>query len=89
MSYEPARDGGWFCASWGVEPIETPEDLAALDALSPEELEARLGPCHFDWGHELHIPCWFTRDGHMLVVTYNGQEVSAGLRVIGLPPVDN
>ena len=89
LSYEPMRDGSWFCASWGVEPIETPEDPAALEALSPEELEARLGPCHFDWGHELRIPCWFTRDGHMLVVTYNGQEVSAGLRVIGLPPVDN
>ena len=82
LRYEPRSDGGWFCAGQGVEPIETPADLDALAGLSMEELTERLGPCHFDLGSGLYLPCWFTEDCRMLVVH---TQSSAELRELSAP----
>ena len=60
-------DGTWSCASEGIEPIEPVADLAALEGLSAEALEERLGPCQVDIGSGAYIPCWFTVDGKLIV----------------------
>jgi hypothetical protein len=68
LRYERQQDGTWFCAMQGIEPIEAPEDPEALVGLTPGQLIERLGPCHFDMGSGLYIPCWFTKDCQLLIV---------------------
>ena len=80
LRYQQQPDGSWFCARQGLELIDAPEDPAALSGLTMEELEARFGPCHFDMGSGMYIPCWFTKDCRMLVVHMGGAANSAELR---------
>ncbi len=67
ITWTSQGDGSWTCASEGIEPIEPVDDPSALEGLSAEALEEQLGPCHFDMGSGLFIPCWFTRDGKLIV----------------------
>ena len=62
------RDSRWSFAAQGITPIAAPEDPAALEGLTVEQLTARFGPCHFDLGSGFYIPCWFTTDGRLLRV---------------------
>lgn len=66
--WEALADGESRCMRNGVEPIPPVEDPQSLTGLTEAELEARLGPCHFDLGSGLRIPAWFTEDGKLLIV---------------------
>lgn len=72
LRYVPNQDGTWTCLMRGIEPIKAPADPEALMGLTPEQVTERLGPCHFDMGSGLYIPCWFTEDCRMLMVHIQG-----------------
>ena len=80
LRWLPQPNGTVYCVAQGLEAIEAPEDPAALSGLTMEQLEARFGPCHFDMGSGMYIPCWFTTDCRMLVVHMGGAANSAELR---------
>lgn len=73
LRYEPQQDGTWFCAMQGIEPIEAPADPDSLLGLTPDQVTELLGPCHFDMGSGLYIPCWFTEDCQLLTVHIQGK----------------
>lgn len=83
ITWAQRADGSWTCASDGIDPLEPVEDPAALNGLSAEALEEQLGPCHFDMGSGLFIPCWFTRDGKLIVL-----HPTNGLSIDELLPLD-
>lgn len=73
LEWMPQADGKLFCRREGLEPIAPVEDPAALEGLNMEVLTQKLGPCHFDMGSGLYIPCWFTEDGKLLMVWEMGR----------------
>ena len=70
---------GWSCTRQGIEPIDAPEDPEALIGLTIKDLVSRYGPCHFDMGSGLYIPCWFTKDCRLLRVVGAGTVIRADL----------
>ena len=66
LCWQEQPDGTVFCTRDGIEPAAAAEDPNALVGLSAAELEQRLGPCHFDLGGGVQIPCWLTEDGKLL-----------------------
>lgn len=84
LRYVPQQDGTWICAMQGIEPIEAPADPDSLVGLTPEQVTERLGPCHFDMGSGLYIPCWFTEDCRMLTV--HGMDVVEDVELKDLAP---
>ena len=79
LEWIPQANGELFCRREGLEPIAPVEDPAALEGLDMDALTQRLGPCHFDMGSGLYIPCWFTEDGKLLMVHVLGSESRASL----------
>ena len=73
LEWIPQANGELFCRREGLEPIPPVEDPTALEGLDMETLTQKLGPCHFDMGSGLYIPCWFTEDGKLLVVWVMGR----------------
>ena len=69
-----------------MEPLDPLGDISPLAELTPEELEARLGPCHFSL-RDGSDRFWFTRDGKLLALTRSADGQSLDLRPIA--PVDN
>ena len=86
LRYEQPQDGHCFCFASGMEPLDPLGDISPLAALTPEELEARLGPCHFSL-RDGSDRFWFTRDGKLLALTRSTEGQSLDLQPIA--PVDN
>lgn len=85
LRWEPAADGTYHCVMQGIEAIDTPSDLTALEGLSMTQLTERYGPCHIDMGSGLYIPCWFTKDAKLLVVHIFDTVRSAELQDLSQP----
>ena len=77
-AYPPPGSGSMILDLWGksLEPIPPVEDPQALVGLTAVKLTGLLGPYHFDMSSTpgLLIPCWFTEDGKLLIVTVSGSE---------------
>lgn len=76
--YPPPGSGSMILSlrDEALEPIPPVEDPEALLGLTVVKLTGLLGPYHFDMSSTpgLLIPCWFTEDGKLLIVTVSGSE---------------
>lgn len=72
LTFEQGENGVVCTSQEGLTPIPPVADPEALAALTAEEREARLGPCHFWWsigsGISHLYEFWFTEDGKLLSV---------------------
>ena len=77
-AYPPPGSGSMILDLLGeaLEPIPPVEDPKALLGLTVVKLTGLLGPYHFDMSTTpgLLVPCWFTEDGKLLIVTVSGSE---------------
>lgn len=64
---------------FGFIPIGADPDLDALPGLTLAELEARLGPAHYDEGSGLYLLRWLTADGKVLNVSCADTVLNASL----------
>ena len=73
------KDGSEYIISSGFTPLWEEPDLDELIGLTLEELEARLGPAHYDEGSGVYLLRWLTKDGKLLNVSCIDRVVSASL----------